>query len=316
MKINFVGNFARGYVGEIADEVMLARELERLGHTVNRVPRDVYKAYIDKEPVQPDWQLPIRADINIVCKWNHFNDGKYARMLRKISQAPVLYWVWDFMDYNEGGFHYEMSLESDLLLTNDGMGRVPEEIDWRYFPFDVADQEISSIEFVEEKNDLVFFGSHLQQGDRVEWLTEINKTHPVKIFSWNYEEWQKAGFDASPAVYGDDFAYEVASSKIILGFNVNDHTWGYWSNRIGKVLTQGGLLLQRYVPGMELFIGDAAIYFSSIKEANEKIEWLLQNEDIRNRVKMKAFELGRQRFTAKARIKDLETLIINYLKKD
>lgn len=317
MTINFIGNFARGYVGEIADEVMLARELETLGHTVIRVPRDVWKAYVDADPVQQDWVLPVEADINIICKWDHFDNEFYIERLRKVSKAPVFYWTWDFMDYeNKDGFHYKMAKEADLLLTNDGMGRVPSEIKWRYFPFDVADGELPVWEFWKKKYDVVFFGSHLQQGDRIEWLTEINKTHPVRVFAWNHEEWKKIGFEAYPAVYGEDFTMELAKSKIVLGFNVNDYTWGYWSNRVGKVLTQGGLLLQRYVPGMELFLMDGAAYFNTVKQANAMIDFFLQNENARNRQMMRAYEVGRERFTVKARIRDLVDLISNYIKKD
>lgn len=309
MTINFIGNFAKGFVGEIADEVMLARELERAGHTVIRVPRDVWKAYVDGDKVNEDWILPVVADANIICKWDHFNNQFYAQHLKKVSKAPVLYWTWDFMDYNEDGFHYKMASGADLLLTNDGMGRVPGEIKWRYFPFDVADGDLPVQEFWTKKYNVTFFGSYLQQGDRIEWLTEINKIHPVRVFSWNHQEWQKAGFDAHPAVYGEDFCRELAQSEITLGFNVNDYTWGYWSNRVGKVLSQGGLLLQRYVPGMELFLRDGADYFNSIDEACEKIQFYLDNEDARNRQRMRAFEVGRERFTAKARVRDLLQLI-------
>lgn len=316
MIVNFVGNFARGYVGEVADEVMLARELESAGNTVNRVPRDVWKAYVDGDEVQGDWILPEQSDVNIVCKWDHFNDRFYFDRLREVSGAPVLYWVWDFMDYNKDGFHYIMSSAADLLLTNDGVGRVPREIRWQYFPFDVADGQLPVQEFWTKEYDVTFFGSYLHQGDRIEILSEINKNRPVRVFSWNYKEWEKLGFNASPAVYGEDFCQELAKSKMTIGINVNDETWGYWSNRVGKVLTQGGLLLQRYVPGMELFIRDAAAYFTTAKEAIEQIDFFLGNEDASNRKRMRSFEIGRQRFTAKARIADLLQLITNYIKKD
>lgn len=41
MKINFVGNFTKGYVGEIADETHLSKNFEALGNEVQRVPRDI-----------------------------------------------------------------------------------------------------------------------------------------------------------------------------------------------------------------------------------------------------------------------------------
>jgi hypothetical protein len=315
MKINFVGNFQRGYVGEEADETHLAREMENLGHTVIRVPRDEWREHVlDGKPYK---NVPenLESDVNIICKWHHFYDGMFARKLREKSGAPVFYWVWDYMLGSDGkplDWHYKMITASDLYLGNDIM-RYPSDVPRQklyYFPFDVSDKQFDRVR-LPKKYDTVFFGSHIPQGDRVEWLTEINKTHPIKIFSWNPEKWE--GFDAEPATYGSNFVLEVAQSKIILGFNVNDHTWGYWSNRVGKTLTVGGFLLQRYVPGMELFLRDGAEYFSSIKEANEKISYYLEHDEEREKIANRGYQIGRDRFTSEARIKELMIFIERYL---
>src|SRR3990167_642540 len=94
--INFVGLFNQpGYVGEISDETHIARELEKLGHTVNRVQRDVWKAYCDGDRDET-WNLPIKADINLIAKWPHFDTGDYIHQLRAAGgESPVFYWVWD-----------------------------------------------------------------------------------------------------------------------------------------------------------------------------------------------------------------------------
>jgi hypothetical protein len=312
LTINFIGSFTTGYVGEVADEVHLARELEELGHVVNRVPRDQWHGYVNGDVPQADWVLPKVADINIVCKWHHFNDAKYFDRLREHSEAKVLYWVWDHMDYNEDGFHYIMSKAADLLLTNDGFGRVPSEIKWQYFPFDVADSYIPTFTGT-KNNDVVFFGTKLGQGDRVEWLTYLNKHHPVKIFSWNYKEWQDLGFEAHPAVYGERFNDEVSQAKIVMGFNVNDHTWGYWSNRVGKVLLAGGFLLQRYVPGMELFLRDGVDYFSSKHEMVSQVTHYLHHPLTAAMVARRGHRIAQERFSSKARIIDLNILIDRFL---
>lgn len=320
LKINFIGNFQRGYVGEVADETHLVDELKNLGHKVTAVPRDQWKAFVDGDKPNDDWVLPVEADINICAKWHHFDNEKYFRELRGVSNAPVLYWVWDYMSYDKGGFHYKMSVACDLLLTGEG-GRIKElereGIKATYFQFDVCDKQFGQKvkpKFKENKKyDVAFFGSYLGQGDRIEWIKEINKTHKVTVFSWNHEEWIKAGIEAYPAVYGEELTEKVSQSKIVLGFNVNDHCWGYWSNRVSKILTRGGFLLQRYVPGMELFLQDGAEYFSSIKEANEKIEYYLKNELKRVNVERRAFIIGRMRFTSEVKVKQLEILINRFL---
>lgn len=315
LRINFIGSFTTGYVGETSDETHLARELESLGHFVQQVPRDIWKATVDGE-TSSDWEgkLPIKADINLVAKWHHFNNGEYIDHLKMCTGAPVFYWTWDHMDYdNKDGFHYRMAKAADLLLTNDGLGRMPSEIKWHYFPFDVSDRQFDVAPNKEKYLDVSFFGSKLGQGDRVEWLTYLKDYVNLSIFSWNWQDWQSLGFTAYPAVYGKEFSDRVNESKVVIGFNVNDHTWGYWSNRVGKVLTVGGFLLQRYVPGMELFLRDGAAYFSSKEEMVEKVKYYLEHEYERNLISYKGYVLGRDRFTSKERVAELAIVMERYL---
>ena len=314
MIINFVGNFNNGYVGELGDANHLVKSLEELGHTVHKIPQDVWKAICDFE-WQDSWSqhLPKKADINIICKWHHFNEDKYIDTLRKDSGAPVFYWVWDFMQNED--WHLRMVKASDLYLGNDvRSGEYPVYLKDKlyYFPFDVADGDIPQI-FLPKDIDVAFFGSWIGQGDRQEWLKEINKTTPITAFSWNHQDWP-APFHAEPAVYGEEFNRMVARTKIVLGFSVEPSTWGYWSNRVGKVLLAGGFLLYQYAPGMELFLRDGAEYFSTIEEAQEKIDHYLIAETERNTIAQKGFKIADERFSSKARVKDLTILIERYLK--
>lgn len=324
MRVNFVGNYQQGYVGEISDETHLANSLMEHGAEVQRVPRDIWKAFVDGE-TNPDWEkyLPKKADINIICKWHHFNNGKYIKKLREMTKAPVFYWTWDFMYDNTSqdfvDWHKAMGEASDLLLTNEGgliSAYEASLINAYYFPFDVADEGITVYPHGNYKRDVAFFGSYLGQGDRVEWLRRINEEIPIKIFSWNFEEWEKEGFDAEKAVYGEDFNKAVSDTKICLQFSVNDHTWGYWSNRVGKTLLAQGFLLARYTPGMELFLKDGVGYFNSPEEAVEKIKYYLKNEKEREEIVRKGKYIGLQHFSSKQRTKELLIFIENYLKRN
>ena len=317
MIINFVGNFQTGYVGEQADQVHLAREMEALGHIVRRVPQDIWREYVLGSN-EASWQdkLPIQADINIITKWDKFYDGRFIHELQTLSKAPVFYWCWDYM-YDNGfpEWHEENVITSDLYLGNDvRCGKYTFTKNTYYFPFDVADGDLPQFQNKEKIYNVVFFGSCIPQGDRIAWLTEINKTHPVKIFSWNWQEWKDKGFDAEPAIYGIEFNKKVAESKIVLGFSVNPDTWGYWSNRVGKVLLAGGFLLYQYAPGMELFLRDGMEYFSSIEEANEKINYYLNNELEREQVASRGHHIAMDRFTSRARVEDLVILAHRFIK--
>lgn len=317
MKINVIGNFNNGYVGEVGDATHLTREMEALGHTVQRVPQDIWKAFVQGHR-NDDWidRMPQKADINIICKWHHFDDASYIKILKEVTGAPVFYWVWDFMaDEPIAGWHFEMIKSSDLYLGNDVLSPYYKSFkNVYYFPMDVADGEIPVVGATNKDIDVAFFGSWVGKGDRQEWLKEINKTNPVTVFSWNWQDWPKEFKTVYPAVYGEKFNTSVARSKIVLGFSVEPNLWGYWSNRVGKTLLAGGFLLYQYAPGMELFLRNGVEYFSSIEEAREKIDHYLIAETERETIAKKGFTIGRERFSSKERVKDLMILAERFIK--
>lgn len=320
MVINWIGNFSSNIVGEEGDSVHLCRELESLGHTVQRVPQDIWKAWCDGER-NPDWEpkLPIKSDINIITKWHHFIDGSYIVKLRDMSGAPVFYWVWDYMDdMGIPVWHLDMVRAADLYLTNEyGInGKYKyygSKLKPYYFPFDVCDGNLPVYRSLQKPYDVAFFGSCIGQGHRIEWLEKINKVIPITCFSWNHQEWTNRRFTAYPAVYGEIFNKTVSHCKVILGFSVNPDCWGYWSNRVGKIITAGGFMLYEYAPGMELMVGDAMEYFSSPEEAIEKIKYWLSHEDERIGREMKNRDIA-CRFTSKERVKQLMILADRFIK--
>ena len=320
MKIGFIGNYQPGYVGEIADETHITREIESFGHQVFRIPRDEWREYvIEKFPVGKYPHIPenVTFDILIICKWHHFYDGSFIIKAREKYKCPVFLWVWDYM-YDQGfpQWHLDAIKAADLYLGNDvhcGLYLSEFKNKAYYFPFDVCDGELPIYKPIQKEYDVIFTGSCIGQGNRIEYLKIINQTVPVTVFSWNHEAWQKMGFMAYPAVYGKEYNELIAKSKIVLGFSVNPNCWGYWSNRTGKVLQAGGCLLYEYAPGMELSFGDAMDYFNSPEEAIEKIQFYLSHEDERLFKERKAFLLSTQ-FTSKTRVKQLMILIDRYLK--
>ena len=315
MVVNFIGNFSASMTGEIGDESHLALEIEALGCEVRRLPRDQWRDYVIEGKQLPNI-TDLKADFNLIAKWNGFGNGSFASALREQSGAPVLYWVWDYMQGED--WHMEMVKASDLYLGNDVFSGKYEGLkNCYYFPFDVASKEFDRLE-TETSNyirDVAFFGSWVNQGDRQEWLQKINKEIPITIFSWNYQDWPKEFIDTHPAVYGKDFVLEVAKTKICLGFSVNPNTWGYWSNRVGKTLSVGGFLLYQYAPGMELFLRDGIVYFNSPKEAIDKIWYYLTHDEERIKISERGYQIGRKRFTSQARVKDLLILAERFIKK-
>jgi len=308
MKIGFIGNYQSGYVGEVSDETHITRELEALGHEVYKIPRDEWREHVLSAMPYPNVPDNLKLDICIFTKWHHFGEG-FIKTAKQKYQCPVWLWCWDYMQNED--WHLKMIEECDLYLGNDVRNGLYKEKAY-YFPFDVADGSLPYHQPQIKKHDVVFFGSWIGQGDRQSWLTALSTYIPIKVFSWNYQDWP-VGFDASPAVYGEEFNKAVAQGKIVLGFSVNPSTWGYWSNRVGKTLLAGGFLLYQYAPGMELFLRDGVEYFSTIDEAKEKIDYYLMADTERERIAKIGYMIGQERFSSKARIKDLCILIERYL---
>ena len=320
MTINFVGNFQTGYVGEVADETHLARELEVHNHTVRRIPRDEWREHVLDGKDYPNIPKDLRADINIICKWHHFEDGRFINYLRDTSGgAPVFYWVWDFMwDSGFPQWHIEMAKAADLYLSGElGIFKVYQEqgIKPYYFQMDVCDGELPVFEQEEIKYDVVFTGSYLPQGNRIAFLKEIAKEVPLTIFSWNHEEWKKEGIPATiyPAVYGAEYNRVIAQTNIVLGMSVEPYCYGYWSNRVGKVIAAGGFLLQEYGPGMETFLPNCVAYFNSAEGAIYKIKQYLDNSEKIARRKQGAQKIAK-RFTSKTKMKQLSFFLTRYLR--
>lgn len=313
MIINFVANYEAGMSGESADETHLASSLESLGHTVRRIQRDEWREHVISGKKFPSIKEDMRSDINLIAKWHHFYDGSFIRHLRHISGSPVFYWVWDSLDLGID-WHREMAQEADLYLSGE-LGRIKDfynyNIRFYYFQMDIVD-ELPIYHSLRKEFDVLYLGTCDNQNGRVDLLKEINRSIPIDVFGSNWEEWQKQGFRAYPAVFGQQANEVIAKAKIVLGTSCDPHLWGYWSNRVGRVLYAKGKLLQQYTPGMENYLHDFVEYYSSAKEAIEKINAMFEDG-----------YLWKQRglydnvsWTSKRKMKDLCILIERYLKED
>lgn len=320
MTINFVGLFGTTGSGELSDESHLANALQTLGHTVRRIPRDEWREYVIEHYPEGKYRgvpADLHADINIIAKWHHFYDGSFINDLHNLSHAPVFYWVWDSVDLNID-WHRKMAQAADLYLSGE-LGRAHEfrqhNIRFYYFQMDVVDTDTPYIQSARLDSsflhDVVYLGTYDNQNGRMDILKAINKEIPIAVYGQNYEEWQRQGFTAYPAVYGIEANNVMARSKIVLGTSCDPHLFGYWSNRVGRVLSNRSLLLQQYTPGMENFLHDWVEYYSTPQEAIEKIKHLLKTRDYRNRQ-----IYDRELWKGSRKAMDLCILIERYLKEN
>lgn len=90
----------------------------------------------------------------------------------------------------------------------------------------------------------------------------------------------------------DDTPWIYSNAYISISANIYNDIEGYWSNRPYDILAAGSCCLMRYVPGIERHFTDMehCVVYKSNEEAMEKIEWLLANPVIRNRIAKAGFE--------------------------
>ena len=125
------------------------------------------------------------------------------------------------------------------------------------------DERVDRPQPAKKEYDVSFIGS--VYGKRKDWINRIK--HPVKIIS-----------DA----YGLQHALEVSKSKI----NLNFCTTNGASDRVYKVLAASGFLLSDDWAGRKSAFEDGKhlVIYDGIDDLNDKIEFYLSNNDVRNEI--------------------------------
>lgn len=320
MIINFVGSFGPSGSGEISDETHIVRSFEELGHSVRKVPRDIWREICNGE-WNPNWEgrQPLeKVDINIIAKWDKFENGKYIKDLKAYTNAPVFYWVWDSVDLGIE-WHKLMAKEADLYLSGE-LGRSHEfllhDIKFYYFQFDCVDGDIKTFSGLDKIYDVSYLGTYDNQAGRMDILREINKEISIQVWGSNYKEWEQQGFKSHPAVFGEEANKVITQSKIVLGTSCDPHLYGYWSNRVGRVLRAEGLLLQQYTPGMENFLHNSVDYYSTAQEAVEKINHILNDYKLDGASHAVSPPQNLWSWTSTRKVADLCIMIERYLKEN
>ncbi len=322
LKCLYIGNFQGpgNASGEEADEIHQARCLQEAGVDVTTVPRDeIHANFVGaKKDNIPEEEF----DIILIAKWGNYT-AEMIKMVKEKYKGVLVYWTWDFMfaphrEWWIPDFHGMMLEECDYYVSGE-MGMLEwfesTSTSFRYFNWDSSDGRIDQIDR-DEKYDVVFTGSYIPHSYRVKMLEEIGKRYDLTIFSFDHDKWTEAGFKAQPGLYGENYNQISAQSKIQLCMSWPEpapETAGYQSNRVGKILTTGGLPLVHYFPGAERMLSDAVPMFHDLGDAINKIQWLLANEKQRETARVKAYDFGRARYTTQIRMKEFKILLESLL---
>lgn len=120
--------------------------------------------------------------------------------------------------------------------------------------------------------------------------------------SWGDSRGQCA-YDDTPWIYNNAY--------ISISANIFNDIEGYWSNRPYDILAAGSCCMMRYVPSIEKHFTDMehCVYYRSNGEALDKIKWLLDNPDERNRIAKAGFEHCKANHTYLNRARELWDLL-------
>lgn len=143
----------------------------------------------------------------------------------------------------------------------------------------------------EKVYDLSFFGTLVAEtnngdvyGSRIDFLKTIDKKFDLHIFGSDSD---RHSFNNTHAcVWNENFAEEIARTKIVLGYNSTNGIPFYWSNRTYTTLACKGFLITPYVPGIEKVFENhkELVWFYSIEEAEELIDYYLDRPEQRKEI--------------------------------
>ncbi|MBD1165646.1 glycosyltransferase [Pelagibacterales bacterium SAG-MED10] len=148
------------------------------------------------------------------------------------------------------------------------------------------------------KNDLFYAMSHgvnrakLKEGtedDRINFLNKLVK----KIPNIKYDFY---GFSNKQPIWGNDFNNALINSKMALNLSRGKPTKYYTSNRIASIMGNGLLtFIDKNVGMSDFFNKDEVVFYSSINDLSNKINFYSRNDKIRSQIakngKTKYFKL-------------------------
>ena len=134
------------------------------------------------------------------------------------------------------------------------------------------------------EGDTAFIGKASGE-ERVQLVREVAARFNLKLYGVGWKE--ATGLAPTRThVYPKQYREICASSRIVLGVDLRDDVYLYFSNRTWLTLGCGGFLLTRYIPGLEEFFTnhEHLVWFRSTQEALELIDHYLKRDGERERI--------------------------------
>lgn len=275
------------------DEEYIARSFEMLGHDVIRVEQEQDQSNIHRKIVLQ------RPDILIFTKWQYNKMIEDAFKRSKEWNMKIVCWLFDLFVGYEREFRIMTAsyFKADYVVTTDG-GHSEKWIEY-HVNHHLVRQGIYAKECqIYAKQDpraIVFIGSE-------------NPFYPertammVKLMA-KYSNFKWIGRLNTNTVRGLELNELYSKTKIVVGDSV--YSPHYWSNRIVETLGRGGFLIHRDVPGLKEEYPDLVTYDGTFEDLCEKIDYYSVNEEERQVIIQKNFELVQSKYTMDKKCQEL-----------
>lgn len=300
--ISFLGNFSVPY----SSESHHAATLESLGHKVVRLQESVHVS-------DTIYRRALRSDLFI---WIHTHGWETKGNMSmndvlnglKENDVPTMTYHLDLWF----GLRRQKELGADSYYRNfQHFFTVDSRMaDWfntqtnvtgHYLPAGVFDQEAVYNPQPLTK-DVIFVGSrryHAEWQYRPKLITWLERNYGKRFEHW--------GGDGLGLRRGAELNHLYASSKVVVGdtlcidFKYPD----YWSDRVYETMGRGGFIIHPYISGMEREFenGKHLVFYEygNFRELNRLINYYLENDDERERIRLAGHELVRSNYTYKNR---------------
>ncbi len=294
MIITFVGNFNVSYTSETHH----ANTLAMSGHQVHRLQEG-------KVPIEVILEVAKTSNLLV---WVHTHGWKQPsdtglttadlfKELKKIGIPTMTYHLdlWFGLqrqkDLEQDDFYksIEHFFTVDKLMAdwfNDNT-----EVKGHYLPAAVYQPEAVMDKTGGMQNDVIFVGS---RGYHPEW-----KYRP-QLVDWLRDtygtKFKHFGNDGLGVVRGEALNQLYGSTKVVVGDSLClnfDYPW-YWSDRVYETIGRGRFIIHPYIKGMEKHFEDKKhlVYyeFGRYSDLKEKIDYYLEHEDEREKIRLAGHE--------------------------
>jgi spore maturation protein CgeB len=163
------------------------------------------------------------------------------------------------------------------------------------------------------KSDIVFVGTpDMRRNDLLmnvydrfgDALMIWGANHGPPYFGLDEYSWNKKLPHAGRIINGETYPYLCSNAKIILGTNIYNNIYQYFSNRNLYTMACGGFLLTSYVPGMEeLFTNHKhLVWYNNQQECLDLIEYYLEHPNEREIIAQKGHVLAFEKYSMKKQL--------------